>query len=357
MTNIQQNKYFSIDVGPLRSIGSFYLHVARRLPEYNNLFREGKAPVVEWDLTNVSSPSINMAALTAFISLAARLRKFTEYSHVAKINWQPKTFGFWHDISFFELVKNLDLFKWPEGMVGGYESEKTNPHSKILIYPYIQNEIPNKNQLNLWKEWKDSTREMVKEDLLLRCNNLFAESQNIPSLPTKLKTQIAVTSSELVVNSLLHGNETAFVGLQRTSKRISVVVSDCGRGFLSSLHENFPTLVHEKQIKNNIESLIFGSLINKHEFGLKQAITDVVNIENSSVSIYSCDTEIHWKKDMWDMALELSHDNNLLINDIIGKMPTKVTKKPSYEEMKYGFYRIWREGIRGARVCFEISVE
>lgn len=350
------NNLSVINTGPLNSLASLIYHIAKPLKDYSQRFTSGRFENIQWDMTNIMPLHQSMVTLTAFLSISHRLRIFTGCPQAVKINWNPRVLSFWNDISFFHLTEKYDLIKWPDELIGGFPSGVTNPNTLIVDFAFNPEEIPDQDNLTEWKEWKDDTRERVKQDLLLRCGGLFTHSRRHSNFPSKFKDQVAITSAELVVNSLLHGRSMAFLGLQRSNSGITISVCDCGFGFLTSLRKlNRPWALLQEM--SNIQAITIGSLANSKEMGLRRAIDSIVNY-GGHVIITSNDAEIRWEKPLWDRAKDsdltfLQSPQSLPnINELLGPC---LKGKLTSEKKQNGYPREWDFGIRGTRISFELD--
>lgn len=286
----------TINVGPLNGLGSFCFHVAKDLKKFNDLYRSGFVPNIEWDLRQVEARKMSMASLTAFLAIADRMRQVTGHSQGARVLYMPRVFRFWDDIQFLELIDELDLFQFiPHNIVNGYWSitEGTNPNSKILSFPKPEN-IPAWENHSTWTKWKDRTRQLLTKEFLSRCGQVFEIEKSESISEKQLHTQISNTAAELVLNAHYWGNAGSFVGLQRSTVGISVAVCDVGRGFLASLlgqteREKIPSP------KSHLEAIFLGSFLNNKEYGLRLAIQEVLD-RGGWVTIASYDAEIRWSK-------------------------------------------------------------
>lgn len=343
-----------INVGPLTGLASFCLYTARGLKQFSDLYMEGERPEVEWDLRFIEPSHMSMAALTAFLSTAHRVRQFTDHAQPIRVVWNPQVFAFWEDITFFQIAKQYDLFRWQEGILGGYSSGDTNPNTELLVIPFEN--VPDRSvDLEQWKMWKDSVRQKFKDELILRCGRLFQPSRRSGEFPQKLRDHIAVACAELVVNSLLWGRSSAFVGLQRSGSGITVSVCDSGVGFISSLHGQ-PTKFKTLRSGNHVEALAIGAVVNKREYGLRRVISTVIE-HGGWVSMSSFDTDIIWKERLWERAKAgagTAEESSLNLRTLMSAIGTPVSSKPTHDEREDGYYRIWDHGLRGTRIAFEI---
>lgn len=344
-----------INVGPLNGLGSFCLYTARALKEFSDLYMEGEHPEVEWDLRHVEPTHMSMAGLTAFLATAHRLRQFTGNAQLARVIWNPEVFAFWDDISLFQISQQYDLLKWPEGIIGGYSPGQTNPNTELLAVPYVN--VPDRDvDLEYWKAWKDSVRQKFKDDLLLRCGRLFHQNHRRSEFPQELRDNIAVACAELVVNSLLWGRSTAFVGLQRSGKGITVAVCDSGVGFITSMQEQ--SKLRSLRSKDHAEALAIGAVINRREYGLRRVINTVIK-NGGWVIMSSFDAEIHWKDSFWEkakMGAGRVEDTSLNRNGLMNAMGSPLRGKPTFDDRENGYCRVWDYGLRGTRITFEIPL-
>ena len=350
------NKKYPIDVGPLYSIGSLNFHISERVHDYLLLYLEGKNPPIEWDLSHLISKRINFAALTYFLSICNKLRGLVGSAQCVKSVWNPRILGFLNDIAFFEIAEGQDLFDWPEDMREGFKDNLTNPNTKIILFPHSKHEIPNKADLQDWKNWKDQTRENINSLISAKCINLFATSKNSKQLPTSLRKQVTNTCAELVLNCLLHGNDDAFVGLQRTYDRISVAVCDNGIGFLQSLKHNYGIKLSEHNNRDHLKSILYSCFANEREFGLKKAIKDVLSIPNSYVSIFGYNAQIFWKKKLWEAVVRHHQEDGYTLDTVIDRFESNLIQKALISDYEDGFFRIWKYGLSGVRITFEIKI-
>jgi hypothetical protein len=350
-TTINQNE-FVVSVGPLNSLSSLMYHLAEPLTSLNREFVSGKNPDVIWDLRNVMPGQQNMASLTAFLSLAHRLRLFTGRAQEVLLEWKPKVLSFWSDIGFLDLSRKYDLIKWPEQLIGGFPSNVTNPNTIIIDYPSETNIPDQADNEEEWKKWKDETREEVKAQLMLKCSRLFEKSRNF-KLPTRLRDQITITSSELVLNSILHGKSMAFLGMQRTSKRISVSVCDAGIGFVNSLQKQSRDWSKIKDMKN-IEAILIGSIENTREMGLRRSIDMTVQV-GGYVEIFSNDAEMRWRTELWEKAKNSLPPERYVVPDMQLILGDPVHGTATAEQKRMGYYRTWQQALRGTRISFDID--
>jgi hypothetical protein len=351
-TAVAEKAILPINVGPLNGVGSFCFYTAKSLHHFSELYREGHPPRVIWDLSNVEPRKMSMAGLTAFLATAYRLRKFTLNTPGARVRWNPLVFCFWKDISFLRIVSEHDIFSWPEVITSGNWLGETNPNTELMMFEYAEHVPSRDDDLEYWKAWKDQVRQDFKDLLLLKCGRLFESTKRSVEDPERVKDQVAIASAELVVNSILWGGAAAFVGLQRSPKGITVAVCDSGHGFHQSLSEQ-KTSKEPVYPKNNLQALVAGSLINTREYGLRRVINTVVK-NGGRVLVSSFDAEIYWKELLWNQVTMRSIQPPVTLDALTDALGAPVQGRPTDNDLGEGYCRLWSQGLRGARVAFEI---
>tara|TARA_Y100000588_G_scaffold382106_2_gene468957 strand:- start:628 stop:1668 length:1041 start_codon:yes stop_codon:yes gene_type:complete len=338
----------SINVGSLSSVRAVYNSTKYELNKFNKLWSEGMQPSVEWNLTDISIGKVNVAGLSFFLALAHRVRDYTGRPQEIVLEWHPKLFGFLYDISFFDIAEKYDLFVWPF-VLGGYEVGEINPKTKILSYDKISS-LPDTFNSDELSEWKKVHREMYRGDIIQRCSSLFegiAENgkRNLPLVMSR-------TCAELVTNSLLWGRTTAFVGLQRTSSKIFISVSDVGLGLKRSFIMKHPQVSD----LTDIQAISACSAINQNDFGLKRAIMTVLEL-SGDVTIISNGGEVHWGQSNWitfqNCISEIGFEKAVMEL----KADKEQKEKTNLSHYQNGYSVSLDHKIRGTRITFSIPVE
>jgi len=332
-----------INVGPLDSSSSVYSYVVKDLNKFNDMWRQGIHPKIIWDLRFINTGKVNVAAVSFFLALAHRVYSFTGLKQEIYIDWDQRLFGFLTDIGFFEIAYDYDLFEWLYEPGEG-DSGKLNPNTKLLSFD-CDNDLPNIENVEQVTYWKKNKRERHRRTILDKCESLFyVKDINQAELPIV----ISRTCSELVINSLLWGGASSFVGLQRTRKYIFINVSDVGKGFRYSLNSK-----NDFNISDDIHAIALGSVINENDFGLKRAIDTVIEL-GGSVNILSNGGEVLWCEDLW--FLFKSKFDIKRINDFENILPKPIHKSTEKDKIS-GYVRNWSNSIRGTRIEFVIPVE
>lgn len=353
-------KDFIIKVGPLNSLNSLYSFLGPAMQEIRNRFVHGNFTEIKFDLRNLVYQKINISALTAFISTSRKIREATGKPIELLFNWEPQIFAFLTDIGFFSISKVLDIFYWDLRIVGGFKSGVTNPNTKIL---YFSDKSAMDATDNLSFEdlvsYKSALKQKIMPNFVLRCSEIMSDFH-----PTLINT-VTNSAIELIVNALVHGQDVAVVGLQRSSKRITVSVSDGGIGFRRSIIKTFG----QNYIGiNHSQALLIGSLIQKKEHGLRLAIEEVLNFDNvyipqdlwineGWVVLSSYDCELRWQKANW-MFAKKEFDSLASVSElpatekILGNPIVKIES----QDVASGYWKMHNVSLVGTRVTFEIPL-
>ena len=344
-----------INVGTLSSWNGLYRNIAPKLDHLREQLKRGEKPQIVWDFTYIQSGKVNMAALTAFLSIAKSVRKHFDEAPRLIMNWDPYMLRFLSDINFFKVAHELDILQWHPNLIGGMIIKPTNPNSKVLFFNDIPNKeelLKDKTKLNDWKETK--REELIVEDLYRRIDSLFVYEDFYDDWKLHIINLLTMTVAELVVNSLLHGQDTAFVGLQKSPRGVTVCVCDSGIGFLTSMKRNQPWVADLKMNKD-IDALVNASLMTRDEIGLRKAIDDIIDSDGYIV-LSSVDCELRWAASNWKAASDKFNFENFrtqlqTAKEVLGN---EMDSNASPLDYKNGFYRNFNSKLRGTRITFEI---
>lgn len=337
-----------INVGPLNSFASLGFHISDGLAEFNENFIRGKQTKIIWNLNKLEPLNINMSTLTAFLSVAYRLRKFSNQPQEMVMDWKPPVLAFLSDISFFKIAQQLELFTWDIRLIGGFQSGKTNPNTEVFFFE--NQSVIEKDNLSNWIKWKDDNRQDLQYYITSKCENIFNPENQKYQFSQKIVDTLSTTATELALNSVMHGREPAFIGGQRSSERITVSVCDCGVGFINSLKKIVPQIDNST---SHIQGILIGSIINKKDYGLLEAIQNVLDY-GGWVIVSSYNGEICYKPSLWNKVKYLT------IEEILNNKPENLigeqVKQISYEDKQIGYWRSLYKNLRGTRITFEIPV-
>lgn len=338
-----------INIGGLEGIASVYKNSSKGLHEFNVRWKRGEQSLICWDIRSLRNKEMSISAISFFLAIAHRVRQFTGCPQPVLIDWNPNVLDFLADVGFFKIANSYDLFEWPYE-IGGHDIGKTNPNTKLLSYNQLSQapEISDAHQLS---EWKRIHRENYREDIIHKCESLFTQKDQ-KIFGVNLALAMSRTCAEIAINSLLWGQSAAFLGIQRSGKRITISISDIGIGLESSLVSKGVYLNLLDNDNSDITSIALCSVINENSFGLKRAVSTVIHL-GGSISIASNSGEILWRESLWKEFVECfdakGAENALLI------LP-KPIHKAEYSDKEKGYIRKWNNSIRGTRVSFSIPI-
>ncbi|MEZ7206233.1 hypothetical protein [Pseudoalteromonas sp. DY56-GL79] len=342
-----------IKVGGLDSIPSVYFKTSPSLKEFNTYWHSGRVPRVQWDLREIAYGKINVAAASLFLALAHRVRQYTRAPQEILLDYHPKIFAFLTEIKFFNVADEYDLFELPYP-IGGYSDLNINPRTQILSLDQFSTR-PDIFDIEELAEWKRVHREQFRKLLIADCSDLFRSVQMGPS-EKDLPLIISRICAEIAINSLLWGQATAFLGLQRSRNLIGISVIDVGKGFRQSFKEkNIHSEIMQSANGENADlyACLLASITNEKHFGLKRAIENVISA-GGNISIGSGSAEVHWGEKLWCSFIE--HCRDYGVKAAISEIG-KLTFKAGTENKKDGYVRIWNNSIRGVRVNFSMPVQ
>lgn len=339
-----------INVGTLRSLPNLNYHLGKELKILRESYIFGKGKIPIWDIRSIAPKNVSISALTSFLSISKTIRDFIGQPIEIMCLWQPDFQGFLSDIGFLKISKDFDLYDW-KGMLGGFETNKTSPNTKIFYYSDVpQIDINSKDEII---EWKDIKRQEIKHSIFFRLNNIFRTTFFNENWNKNLEGVFTITISELVVNSLLHGRDVAFVGVQRTRTGISTCVSDSGRGFLRSMIDSRSNLT-DTLGSSNLKALLFSCFQSKNKIGLFRAIDDIIS-SNGYVIMSSFDGEISWRSLLWD-NLKSYDQESLIHNLILENHRNYITGFADQNILTEGYLRNHEDFLVGSRITFEIPL-
>ena len=347
---------FILNPGPLTSFNSLSYYLAPQLSELRYIYRSGGSPKIELDLRNLSVGFISIPALASLLSVTRRISEYVNYPIETYFSLNPVIQSFLNSVDFFSLALKLNILTWDNSTVGGFFKSSINPNTRILYFGDVIYDIESYSSEDLIL-LKALHKEKIGPNLKFRISEIFK------NFDSKLQNIIENTTLELIMNCLIHGKDYAFVGIQRTSKRITISVCDSGIGFQKSLKNSYKKYYKDVDL-NNAQSIVIASMIQEDGHGLKGAISQVLNYNGFNfnfdnhgwVIISSFDTEIRWQKKNWDKALSF-YDKYSIRNHppdltyILGS-PTKTLL--SKERLEKGYWKKFDHLLVGSRVTFEI---
>lgn len=341
------HKAIVLEPGPLYSLSSLSYHVAGTLKRFSKEYARGAGPPrAAWDLRGLHAGTMSMAALTAFLALAHRVRQFSATAPTAGLRWDPAVFGFLEDTGFLRIVDRLDLIRFPESILGGYGDHvgRINPATTFMYFPYES--APAYSDQQAWRSWKDANRAELASEIQTYAAQVFRPRRGGLRFPLELESSVTGAGAELAVNSILWGGVPAFIGIQRSPGRITFAVCDAGAGFLESLNDSARRGT-ALRVSDHVEGLLVGSVLNRREYGLRRLIQDVIRA-GGWVDMWSYDAQVVWRQDNWTRCRYAETADEAI--SVAGPL---ITGRPPKEE---GFRRRVPLGVRGVRVSFEIPL-
>lgn len=362
--NLKNNKLI-INVGTLSSIGMIYYNIAPKLDKLRSLINVGKkekVPDVIWDFRNLESKKINMAALTTFLAISKGLSDYYKKPILTLFRWDPYILRFLYDIHFFKVAEEIGSMIWDERLIGGLSKIRPNRDTKIIYFNHYNTEtlltrgLSYSNNVAL-NDWKECNREIISDKIIIQFGNIFTHNIFYDSWNTHLMAILSDIVGELVINSILHGQSTPFVGIQRSTAGISVCVSDSGVGFLTSIKKSNPW-INEINIDSELEAIMYASLMKKENIGLRNVIEDVI-ISGGWTVVSSNNSKIRWELDNWENAkANFSTSNMKQAKQKVGYILGEQRKKLTFgNNTRKGRYKTYSNTIKGSRIDFEIPLK
>lgn len=337
-----------INTGSLSSISNLNYHLTKELKTLRESYLTGNDNIPVWDLRNLTPKKVSFSALTAFLAISKTIRDFIGQPIEVMVHWHPGFQGFLADTDFLKISNEFDLYNW-KGMLGGYDSNKTNPNTRIFYYSNIP--LFDYTDQERIIEWKDLKREEIKRSVSFRLKPIFDNDYFIDQWNKELEAVFITTISELVVNSLIHGRSPAFVGVQKTRKGITTCVCDSGIGFLQSLKRYKPNL-KESLKQSSLLAILYASFHSKNKIGLYRAISDVIQ-SGGYINISSFDSEILWKAEIWEFVDQYKNLDDVLKLEL-HKTDYYINNFVDLDTLKKGYFKNYDHFLIGSRITFEI---
>lgn len=345
-----------INVGTLESIPSLCYHISEPLRQLADICREGDSPELTWDLSHILPKRQSIAALTAFLSVAATVSRYMNRPAYAHYKWDPAIISFWNSISLPEITTDNKILQWNENIGYRFHNRKSQ---YMAIIPFLIDDYPRPVDRDSVSVWKDVNRAKLTDCIYEECTQLFSYYDREISRFNKTIATVSLCAAELVVNALLHGRTTTFLGLQSSRKGVTVAVCDAGRGFQNSMKSR-EFVDGSQNLLTNMNSLLLGSLLNRESDGLRSSIGAVTS-GGGYVLMSSFEAEIRWTQYNWLKVLEKLGNSRLKrplsiyeYEDFCGVKPR--TGAVDSHAKKLGYARIWPTPLVGSRISFEMPI-
>lgn len=338
-----------INVGNLTSISSLYSSAGPMLANANLQFRRGLNPDIEWDLTSVEPGRQNIGAVCAFLCLSKLARDFTGRPSHVKFDKNPNILDFWYNSNFYATTKHFDLLLWDDSDIGYVPIHGKKYSAKIFHLPLVAPPETEK-EIDIYA-WKDERRMAYTRDFKLRAGGLLNQSIKDDYKRDAISTCVA----EIISNALIHGRSGPFVGMQKTSRRLTFSVCDTGLGFLNSFNKRNCNRPFAREA-NDLDALLTGSLFDRREVGLFTTIQFVTS-EGGIVNMSSANGELQWSEENWQEVVSRGEfgkrDGTHTMLDAKETLPAT---EYTHGQRPHGFHKLWQAPLRGSRIIFEIPI-
>lgn len=344
-----------IHAGEMATVAQLHLYLAEPINDLKNIIRSlnspSEMPVVILDLGKTCYPSIE--ATTSLLATFSQVARVTGRICIES-EWRPNLFKFLYEINFFMLADKLRIFVWDEEIVGGFGDNKLNKFTKIICYTEVS--IKDRKDKQAVRALQDDYRLSYSNSVKKHCEGVFKNSK-VDHIVSKVVPEIAM---ELIINSLIWGENKVFFSAQRTSKSIKVCICDAGEGFFKTISERFNN--NDPKVKcmpkDDIEAILLGCLMNRFEsldYGLADLIEQIVS-RNGTVFISSDKAEIAWDKYLWN-KFTANINNQLLddyhFHDAVKEIKDDLETRPATSQRKMS---VFSYPLRGTRIVFKIPL-
>ncbi|RLD36496.1 MAG: hypothetical protein DRI74_08965 [Bacteroidetes bacterium] len=358
--------YYPLNAGSLSDLGDIYLLDDEYTNEFQPSIGEIDNSKLALDFRYLEKGRINTYTLTSLISYFSKISSNLGYPVPLILDWNPYILKFLERIDFFKTISDFNIFWYDDRFLGGYGPYEFNPNTKIFGYSKLTANIEYNS--DLLDESKERLRRYFEDDLGGKISNLFSikDSKIISDLDELIRT-LSIVSAELIVNSLIHGKSSTFVGLQRSPRRISISICDSGLGFENTLPFSHPW-INNLKLSGNSQYIGYACFIKESGFGIKQAIEKILNI-HGRIHISSNTNELVLKPRFWsnikerfakNKANNFKQDSLRIISNEFPSVPSQYRTtgycryfKSLYSQPNEPEKRI---NVEGTRISFEIPI-
>jgi hypothetical protein len=269
---------------------------------------------------------INLSALTMLTCVLSSIRKKYEYPFIGYIESQEKELffadpykaSFLKATNFISLTQDLRIIQWH--LQKNIPDLEFNPNTgiKLIDIPsiapsvfdyYDADELFNKDEMlyniiqrryeensseidNVYENAKTTIKNEIKSYIFNDICNVFTDREG-----RNLKNNVISYTSEIILNSFIHGRVNPFFAVQRTGKKITVTICDDGVGLINSFFKLHGETLNCRQ-----------ALINacKHRIQNSYGIFDVL------VSVLGIDKPSFVMNDIHHGFVTISSDSHIL---------------------------------------------
>ena len=338
-----------VGLGNLRSISSLHSSLIESLPYMRQARSLGQSLV--WDLTNVRvDGKLSISAITAFLSFSQLLKENFSTLPKARIHHDRRLFSFISDSNCLKLIKTLELFEF-EPPIGDFNDEEFGASVAYFPLPPLTPEYSDPE----FNRFKDQARPELNMQVGLKLKKALTQWQRTADSAGRWHDRLVESIAELILNSWLWGRRGAFVGLQQHSRRLTVVVADCGKGFAKGIRTKLPNV----KCDDDRDALLVGATLNQVDYALRGAIDFVFRYSGwvELHSRYHCIKlwEPMWRKISSDLIIAESDwtKKMLCLREALGK---SIAPGGSSDSLYGNGYACkWPDFFPGSQIVFEIT--
>ena len=323
------------------------------IPLLHNYFEENKQDYIVFDFSNVEF--INPLVIPNLLTTALILRSYFSKPVKLYIPWRPSLLSYLADIDFFSVSKRYGLFDIDERYIGDFPIEVINSECKTYFFD-------EKSSLTNIKIVLSESYNIIK--LLHKDSGEFLRDSNDNFL------KIFNIMAELCYNACLHGSSQCFATIQTNIgknvkfKKAYISISDCGKGFYSTLldkirkdedftlnfcsKEQFLELQEEKNLIAMLEAIFYRKP--SKNYGIYHIFKYIVN-QDGVMRIHSEDTQLIITKNNYTGELE---DLQILKDNLVGILKQSILGKIDF---KYSPVRKAKSKLKGVHIEIEIPLD
>jgi hypothetical protein len=346
-----------INCGNFSSLDNFYRSVGLSLQvneeSTNMIFTK-----IELDCQLLNRvKNIRISVLTCLLSLAYDLKiKYKTTCHIVLAK-DPSILQFFKDTNFYLVSKTDEIINWDlyETVDEDILLQVRNINCKIISFSDLMKLKANTSNINVATKTKNYLQDVLPGRILREYTSILMMSEyDERKLVIGL---LSKTISEYVINAIIHGKSSSYLGVQLSRAGISVCISDSGIGVLNSLKQNYNAeWANRININSDIDAILNASLKQNIDIGLRDTIHTIIEKEGFTV-ISSGNAEIIWGQRLWQHALNffdhINYQNTLQKHENI--LTYKLNDRNTKEDLiNQGGYRIFDYNLQGTRIFFEI---
>ena len=352
----------TIKISKLENLDDIFELVKNEFSKIRNRL-ESSTEQVYLSFNDLGLGIINMSALTMLTCVLSSIRKKYEFpflgyieSHEKEIFYaNPQKAAFLKATNFIYLTEELRIIHWhlkniPDvnfnpntgiqlidipsfsTSVWDYYSEEEIYDKNVFLLDIIKNRgIKNEEELeNNYEKAKREIKNDIKKYIYDDVSKVF-----IGKVGRDLKDKVISYSSEIILNSFIHGRVNPFLAIQRTDKKINISVCDDGIGLVESYKR-----LHKKEITKK-EAL---------PMACTHRISDSYGIYDVLISVLGLDKSTFVMSSAHHGFVTISDDSNILTI-------TRNNFKTLIENPTNLKIHDTKQHIRGVRISLDILIK